>query len=30
MVECVTKHAEALDGCELVTTGTTGTCIADR
>jgi methylglyoxal synthase len=30
MVECVTKHAEALDGCELVTTGTTGTRIADE
>jgi len=30
MVEFVTKHAEALDGCELVTTGTTGTRIADE
>jgi methylglyoxal synthase len=30
MVEFVTKHAEALGDCELVTTGTTGTRIAEE
>ena len=30
MVEFVTTHADALDGCELVTTGTTGKRIADE
>ena len=30
MVEFVTKHAAALDDCELVTTGTTGKRIAEE
>ena len=30
MVEFVTTHADALDGCELVTTGTTGKRIAEE